>query len=391
MSKIAIIGAGNVGATMAYTLALSGTASEIALIDINETKARGEALDKLPVLLGIVALHHDHQVVLPREFLPETQEVLVIRLVGSNEIVPPGAELEKLDRVPDAGQEQHQVGIEEEPAMPADGPRQGTERARDGRIVRQRLHRTASPAFARPPARPAGASRLPVFGEFRIRIDVLHVVVLFQRINQSVHRRRLLFRERDGDRGQRRDLRHCRLDVPGFELLVDGFELRRLGQDLVASGVGPEILRPRLQRHFHQLVFIGVFPRHDDLAFALEQPADGALRGKAPPVPADDASNLGGGAVAIVRADLDEQGDAVRRVDFVGELLVLRRLAAAGSAFDGALDVLSVREMLTDYGVSASRPARSRCPPVGGWREGTAPKTMDSSMRSNRWSMASST
>ncbi len=45
MSKIAIIGAGNVGATMAYTFALFGTASEIVLIDINETKARGEALD----------------------------------------------------------------------------------------------------------------------------------------------------------------------------------------------------------------------------------------------------------------------------------------------------------------------------------------------------------
>jgi L-lactate dehydrogenase len=45
MSKIAIIGAGNVGATMAYTFALFGLASEIALIDINETKARGEALD----------------------------------------------------------------------------------------------------------------------------------------------------------------------------------------------------------------------------------------------------------------------------------------------------------------------------------------------------------
>ncbi len=47
MSKIAIIGAGNVGATMAYTFALFGTASEIALIDINENKARGEALDIL--------------------------------------------------------------------------------------------------------------------------------------------------------------------------------------------------------------------------------------------------------------------------------------------------------------------------------------------------------
>ena len=45
MAKIAIIGAGQVGATMAYTLALSGVASEIALIDINEVKARGEALD----------------------------------------------------------------------------------------------------------------------------------------------------------------------------------------------------------------------------------------------------------------------------------------------------------------------------------------------------------
>lgn len=45
MSKIAIIGAGNVGAATAYTLALFGVAGKIALIDINEKKARGEALD----------------------------------------------------------------------------------------------------------------------------------------------------------------------------------------------------------------------------------------------------------------------------------------------------------------------------------------------------------
>lgn len=45
MSKIAVIGAGQVGATTAYTLALSGLASEIALIDIDEKKAQGEALD----------------------------------------------------------------------------------------------------------------------------------------------------------------------------------------------------------------------------------------------------------------------------------------------------------------------------------------------------------
>ena len=43
--KVSIIGAGNVGATIAYTLTVSGMAAEIALVDINKDKARGEALD----------------------------------------------------------------------------------------------------------------------------------------------------------------------------------------------------------------------------------------------------------------------------------------------------------------------------------------------------------
>lgn len=45
MYKIAVIGAGTVGASIAYTLALSGLAGEISIIDINEQRARGEALD----------------------------------------------------------------------------------------------------------------------------------------------------------------------------------------------------------------------------------------------------------------------------------------------------------------------------------------------------------
>ena len=45
MSKISIIGAGSVGATVANDLMVQGVASEIVLIDINEKKARGEALD----------------------------------------------------------------------------------------------------------------------------------------------------------------------------------------------------------------------------------------------------------------------------------------------------------------------------------------------------------
>ncbi len=45
MNKITVIGAGNVGATIAYTLTFSGIANEIVLIDINNEKALGEAMD----------------------------------------------------------------------------------------------------------------------------------------------------------------------------------------------------------------------------------------------------------------------------------------------------------------------------------------------------------
>lgn len=43
--KVGIVGAGNVGATIAYTMTLSHYASDVVLVDVNLDKARGEALD----------------------------------------------------------------------------------------------------------------------------------------------------------------------------------------------------------------------------------------------------------------------------------------------------------------------------------------------------------
>ncbi|TEB11487.1 L-lactate dehydrogenase [Pelotomaculum propionicicum] len=43
--KIAIVGVGLVGATTAFTLAVSGLASELVLVDVNSAKAEGEAMD----------------------------------------------------------------------------------------------------------------------------------------------------------------------------------------------------------------------------------------------------------------------------------------------------------------------------------------------------------
>lgn len=45
MNKVSIIGTGSVGSTIAYTLTVMGLVSEIVMIDINNEKALGEALD----------------------------------------------------------------------------------------------------------------------------------------------------------------------------------------------------------------------------------------------------------------------------------------------------------------------------------------------------------
>ena len=43
--KVAIIGCGYVGATTAFTLMQSGLFSEMVLLDVDEKKAEGEAMD----------------------------------------------------------------------------------------------------------------------------------------------------------------------------------------------------------------------------------------------------------------------------------------------------------------------------------------------------------
>jgi L-lactate dehydrogenase len=44
-ARVAVVGVGNVGATFAYALLLSGLSAEIVLIDANRAKAEGEAMD----------------------------------------------------------------------------------------------------------------------------------------------------------------------------------------------------------------------------------------------------------------------------------------------------------------------------------------------------------
>lgn len=44
-TRVAIVGVGNVGATFAYALLFSGLAAEIVLVDANQGRPEGEAMD----------------------------------------------------------------------------------------------------------------------------------------------------------------------------------------------------------------------------------------------------------------------------------------------------------------------------------------------------------
>ena len=60
MTKITIIGTGNVGSTIAYTLTVTGIANEIVMIDINKERALGEALDVPLLNWRIIFINDDH-------------------------------------------------------------------------------------------------------------------------------------------------------------------------------------------------------------------------------------------------------------------------------------------------------------------------------------------
>lgn len=79
--SVAIIGTGNVGVAAAYALFNQRTASEIILVDINEERARGEAMDLMhgQLLVGNVTVRAGSY-----EDLKDTQVVVVTAGVGQS-------------------------------------------------------------------------------------------------------------------------------------------------------------------------------------------------------------------------------------------------------------------------------------------------------------------
>ncbi|HKN37345.1 MAG TPA: L-lactate dehydrogenase [Terriglobales bacterium] len=79
-SRVAVVGVGNVGATFAYALLLSGLAAEIALIDVNRAKAEGEAMD----LNHAVPFSHPTKI-WAGDFPDCAQAAVVVMAAGANQ------------------------------------------------------------------------------------------------------------------------------------------------------------------------------------------------------------------------------------------------------------------------------------------------------------------
>ena len=60
MSKVTVVGAGNVGATCANVLAFNEVADEVVMLDVKEGVSEGKAMDMMQTAQLLGSLHHIH-------------------------------------------------------------------------------------------------------------------------------------------------------------------------------------------------------------------------------------------------------------------------------------------------------------------------------------------
>src|SRR5258706_1211278 len=131
-----------------------------------------------------------------------------------------------------------------------------------------------------------------VFVDVEVRIDVLHVVVFFERLAQAQHAARVLPFQANQVLGNHAELSRSGRN-PG---LMNGLQhsLVRLGSgdDLPVGPVVAQILGAGIEHQIHELVFRGLFAFDDDVALALEHPGDTALLAQVPAVLGENMADI---------------------------------------------------------------------------------------------------
>src|SRR5256714_5546184 len=199
--------------------------------------------------------------------------------------------------------------------------------------------------------------------------DLLHVVVVFERLHQFEHLLGLRAFETLELLRDHLDLRDLRLDAGVLDRGEYRVEVVGRGDYLEVVHVVAQVFRARVRDYLEQFLFGLRGLRHDDVALALEYPVDRARRAEVAAVLGEDVWYLRDRPVAVVRHRVNHDGDAARPVALVSYLLVRDAFFGPRAAAHGAVNrvVGHVRALgvgdgfakaRVPFGVAAARPGR---------------------------------
>ena len=173
-----------------------------------------------------------------------------------------------------------------------------------------------------------GGRRLPSrvleegrLGEVAVGVDLLHVVELFDHVEQAQRLRGSLFVERCRDLRDHRKLGGGYLQSGLHERTTHFVEVCRAGDHFDVAFLGTNIIGACIDGEEGDLVGVTAVRLDVDQALRLELPGDGSGLAERSAVARKRLADLGDGAIAVVGDGLDEDGDAGRAVALEGDLL----------------------------------------------------------------------
>lgn len=113
--------------------------------------------------------------------------------------------------------------------------------------------------------------------------------------------------------------------------LFNGIEGFRRGDDFVVFFGDFYVIGTGFDSDFHDLVFISLVAGDDEEARVVEHPADAARSTEVAAGFGEFVANVGSGAVAVIREDVDRNGNACRTVAFIYDFFVVLAFRSTGT------------------------------------------------------------
>ena len=168
----------------------------------------------------------------------------------------------------------------------------------------------------------------------------MHVVQLFEHVEQLLHFRGIVAGQFDGVLGAHGHFGHFRRQTRGFQRIFHRLEIGRCSQHLDGAVVArDDIFGARLQGHFHHRVFSRA-RRKNQLATVLELEYHRAFGAHAAAMLAERMAHFGHGANAVVGHGVNDDGRATNAVALVADFLIGQAFGVACGLVDVVFDAV---------------------------------------------------